>query len=725
MNLFQLCTVVVSLHWIFVKYFSLSVILYFMYTGSSLHGYRNRVLSNCLTHNRVKRLPVKNNLLFLSNIRTYFNEKPRNRLINTIRYVEHSKSEFSVPQTDRSSTLVRELIPNLIGPVSEKSLISKAINLNEWTQQNTESESQSRDMSENNYAIARIPEEGTKLYLTVFWNQHKLKLEREKNETIGSTIARLKRNLYKAESGRDTKNRGGYVEEESEHAVSFLTNLFKTFDEDSNCEDTIMKSSFISINGNLLKLYTNIPKLEKVKLLHTSMVDCPALVVAKDEEDKIYARVAVEWLDAEGNLLGNNLLYMPSLADLGKKIKVRVTNELMKYDVFESNLSKVEVSPFCGWQLERISSFNAAPKNRVNPELQDQEDDVRIVSFNILSPTYLSSTDSTSNFFPYCPTEYIESNYRNQLIGREINYLNPQILCLQECSAKVYSEYLSYLFGAKYHSWFTIKGGKAGEGCAMLVNRSAFEPLELAGMYFKDAMRTEEYKPVIQRLCTNWLFFNDNYFDKYHTVYQFGLYRIKSNDKFVFLANTHLYFHPMASHIRLLQTYVLLNELEKFKVAVSRKYGFDISGDSYTLICGDFNSFPNESIHTFVRKGFIPYDHPDWKLGETFVYDKNLMVPQGYRSVKGDFEEGPGPFDKHNYLIVDNYQGYTDSYAQTPLEFTNYCEVFNGTLDFIFHSNNVKVKRTMPGISAEDASEYIGLPSKLYPSDHLSIAVDF
>ncbi|XP_952433.1 uncharacterized protein TA12335 [Theileria annulata] len=707
MNVFLLICVIPLIYDRFIRFFSTNILIYFMYSRCSLYGYRNRFASYNFKDYNLKRCPSQVNLSFLSTIKSIISPKSDHKITTTT-------SVCGKPGYNK-------ILESIIWPIFNNKWISSFRTLDASLDSQEYKINNTSQMQGNNYAIARVPEEGEKLYLTLFWKDRKLKMERDKSETIGVTLARMKRNLSKSGNGKNTTQ----VEELGEYSVSFLTNLFKTFDESSNCKETILKSSFISINDNLLKLFTNVPQLDKVKLLHTCMVDCPVPLTIKDEEENNYSHVYVEWLDSEGNLLSNDLQYVPRLSDLGKTIKARVTNSLMKYDIFESNLSRVDLSPNCPWQFERISKFNSHPKNQVSNPLQDQNYDTRVVSFNILSPTYLTSSDPSSTFFPYCPGEYLDYNYRNQLIGREINYLDPDILCLQECSRKVYNDYLKFLFDTKYHSWLTVKGGNAGEGCAIFAKRSQFTPLELHDMYFKDIVKSDEYKPITDKLCTKWLLYSENYFDKYHTVFQFGCYRNKRNNKYLFVANTHLYFHPMAGHIRLLQTYVMLNELEKFKIKAADKHGFDVNSDSYTLMCGDFNSFPNESIYNLIVTGHVSYNHPDWSLGERFVYDKSFLVSDGFERFTEPLEVYENNLNKDEILQVPNFQGYSDSYDQNQLPFTNYCQVFNGTLDFIFHSNNVKVKRNMPGIKAEEASEYIGLPSKLYPSDHLSIAADF
>ncbi|AFZ79147.1 endonuclease/exonuclease/phosphatase family member protein [Theileria equi strain WA] len=600
---------------------------------------------------------------------------------------------------------------------------------------------------EHNYAFARIPYDGTKMLISLNWKNNKINLTREKSEEIRITIARLKRTLAKiTDRSRGVKRKAKSVAESTstnDFSISFLTNVFKTFDENTTCEDTIKGSSFISINDTLLQLFTNITQLKRVEIADFTMLGCPVPIIVKDEDDNIVENITVEWIDSNGKVFGTGLIYTPTQSILGFKIKARVINRNMKYNILESDYTEIVAPPSCRWQISRIQQFNATFKEKVNGLLQSDTDDLRVMSFNILSPTYISSSDAISRFFPYCPLEYLDYNYRTQLILREILNLSPKILCTQECSSRVYREYLKPSLSNNYDSWLTLKTGNSDEGCATFIHKDFLFNLEHLDLSFKEVIKSDEYKFIRDNVAQNWLLFDDRYFDRYHTIYQFGCFRKRNDDsKFVFLANTHLYFHPMGRHIRLLQAYVLLREMEKFKKKMSLKYSFDIEKDSFTLICGDFNSFPGETVYKFMTNGFIPYNHQDWKfgsfylhllskhsLGEIFGYDRtNLSVAESYRKPSEDYTKDldiESIRNSHEYLFVEDYQGYSEAYIGRELLFTNFVQTFKGTLDYIYHSKNIKVKRVLPGITSEEAQEHTGLPSKLYPSDHLSIAADF
>lgn len=58
-------------------------------------------------------------------------------------------------------------------------------------------------------------------------------------------------------------------------------------------------------------------------------------------------------------------------------------------------------------------------------------------------------------------------------------------------------------------------------------------------------------------------------------------------------------------------------------------------------------------------------------------------------------------------------------------EYTNYTATFSGCLDYIFYQTDyLTVEQVIPLPSEEELSAYMGLPSIMSPSDHISLCVD-
>ena len=62
----------------------------------------------------------------------------------------------------------------------------------------------------------------------------------------------------------------------------------------------------------------------------------------------------------------------------------------------------------------------------------------------------------------------------------------------------------------------------------------------------------------------------------------------------ILVANTHLFYHPMADHVRVLQAYAICHKLEEI-----RREG---QHPDPLLICGDFNSIPFHPVLSKIKK---------------------------------------------------------------------------------------------------------------------------
>ncbi|KAK1938323.1 endonuclease/exonuclease/phosphatase family protein [Babesia divergens] len=629
----------------------------------------------------------------------------------------------------------------------------------------------------NNYVLIRSPEGGDKINITINWAGREVNLDRQKTETLKTAITRLKRSLRKT-TGRQPKQvehitdpyllcdptclswkkseegekcptphtmhmsvdsdatvtgqiaQGCTTTLDDEYSILFMTNIFKPFDESETLEVVAENTCFISINDTLLQVYKNIFRILDVSIGQKALIGCPASLNIRSEGPWRYEDITVEWLDENEHVLHRGPIYIPSENMGGRNIKARVRHNQLKWNHAESLFCQVVNIPKNMWQHDRIAAFNSSPVNSTLSPLQSDLRDLRVMSFNILSPTYVATEEAIERFFPYCSAEWLDCTYRNPLILREILMLKPQILCLQECSTGAYHDYMEPVLGQDYNSWLTIKSHASDEGCCMLLQKGMFDILDVQNISFKEEIRKPEYDDALTRIgARNWVNYNaDTYFSRYHTIYQMGCFRntLDSKKNYIFVTNTHLYFHPHGRHIRILQTYVLLNELERFKRRCAEKYGFDILEESSTIICGDFNSFNTEGAFQLMSQGWIPCNHPDFEFGSRFGQEKfNPSDHSDARDRESYPDLDPSNPMSEDRLEVENYQGYEDAYRGRELPFTNYVKTFHGTLDYIFHSTNLKVKRCMPGISEAEAKQFEGLPSQIYPSDHLSIAVDF
>lgn len=90
------------------------------------------------------------------------------------------------------------------------------------------------------------------------------------------------------------------------------------------------------------------------------------------------------------------------------------------------------------------------------------------------------------------------------------------------------------------------------------------------------------------------------------------------------VGNTHLFFHPQAAHIRIIQAHTLLAAAAAFADDQQAEAGARAgSGAAPALVlCGDFNSEPFDGAAEYLMKGHLAADHPEWVSGRLFRWGK-------------------------------------------------------------------------------------------------------
>lgn len=96
-----------------------------------------------------------------------------------------------------------------------------------------------------------------------------------------------------------------------------------------------------------------------------------------------------------------------------------------------------------------------------------------------------------------------------------------------------------------------------------------------------------------------------------NTVFQVSVFQINDcrNKTILFVGNVHLYFHPDADHIRLLQTITCIDFLQK-KIAEFKDAG--TNQKTTVIYCGDLNCTPPFSSYRLLTTGQVDENDEDW-----------------------------------------------------------------------------------------------------------------
>lgn len=439
--------------------------------------------------------------------------------------------------------------------------------------------------------------------------------------------------------------------------------------------------------------------------------------------------------------LSDNLTYTPSEQDVARHLRLVCwstdgTNESPKYRA--KSESPVEIGPIiCPFEL----------RHRLTTEKLQQPNEFRVVTYNILADMYADSDYSRSVLFAHCPAHALEIDYRRQLLVKEILGYNADIVCLQEVDKKeftrVYEPILKTLGGLK--GIYDAKGGHVQEGVATFYCDRKFELIDSHRTRLTDLLnlsdpstctdsstvdgdksKQAEVKvtkvndrphPILnssdKAQCES-LFTKFNRirevvaanpklkerFSDRNTVLQTTLLKINQNDRnFIIITNTHFYFAPDADHIRLLQGSMCAKYLEHIKEFyrghIVKTMGIE-NPRIDIVFCGDFNSTPDCGTYQLLTEGKVSQERADWlSNSEEAVVGLNVETGLRFQSAYQD------------------------------IEYTNYTPQFKGCLDYIyFETDGLKCDSIVPLPSHEDVIATGGIPSEVFPSDHLALVAN-
>ena len=413
-----------------------------------------------------------------------------------------------------------------------------------------------------------------------------------------------------------------------------------------------------------------------------------------------------------------------------------------------------------------------------------EPDELRVVSYNLLHDGFCSTQWAMTQIYPFATEAVLDINFRRGRIVQELIKYDADIVCLQECGKDVYEKYFLDVFRALgYTASLALKNGTANEGVAFAFRNKRVEMLHKERVSLGWTTLQERHPNLASDVSENYPQLLEA-LKKLPSVGLIGLFRDKKTSKAVAVANTHLYFHSLAGHIRMLQFYVLANALEAFAMR---------HDTTRTVLLGDMNFSRPTGGYRLATKGSIGKDDATWQDGMKFYWGMSKML--GIGAQPGEYEadgsapievgEGGAPTadgdeefdvddedvksgltagDPHDpdsdaasgvadqdfdvksearkqrqppeslsapptrCLMADLQlpRPYNDAHKAVPDKeyITNFTLYFKEGIDHIFHSNDVTVRRTLPLPPLEEATEEVALPSSVFPSDHIALVVD-
>ncbi|KAJ1520151.1 hypothetical protein ONE63_004367 [Megalurothrips usitatus] len=572
------------------------------------------------------------------------------------------------------------------------------------------SQSRCSSLSAMQNAYVLYPKGAERFSLTFHYVNDSLGVDRQFNlnrlssETVSSFLTRIQCNVEKsvkevyAKRRRKAakKNKNEQTGHDPGPAPQVTVELLRSGNPvppDETCQSLLECKDLltISLSGKKFHLVVNPPWVKEIQLPKSILCNFPLYpskfvgnnLNRSDSVFKWYKKLqnASAWIE-----VGSGFVYTPSVEDINHYLKVACEpqRDMVSGPIVEAlSTIPVEAGPGeCPFELR-----HAFTKERTSGNC------FRVMTYNILAGMYSDTDAAKSELFAHCPTYALDIDYRKQLLMKEILGYNADIICLQEVDECVFDNDLLPILSMEGYTGSFLKKGTVSEGVACLVNTKRFRLVNT----YSTLLATElSERPCYEKLWGS-VKNNEALLERLkgrNTSSQATVLQSVDNpEKWLVVGNTHLYFHPDADHVRLLQggqTILFIEEIVN-KVKVENP-GADVS----VILCGDFNSTPECGVFQLMTTGHAPEDLVDWQSNESEKIS-GLALSQPFK---------------------------LGSACGTP-PFTNYTVGFSGCLDYIFYdTSSFSVKEVLPLYSEDELKRYTALPNIVFPSDHVALVSD-
>ena len=356
-------------------------------------------------------------------------------------------------------------------------------------------------------------------------------------------------------------------------------------------------------------------------------------------------------------------------------------------------------------------------------------DHFKVFSYNILCD------NATRRQYDYTPSRALDWTFRRDAILQEIESSEADIVCLQEVDVDSFNEFFRMKLAYKGYKgvfWpkaraktMSEKDAKVVDGCATFYNGTKYILLDKHLIDFQSiAINRPDMKgqqDVFNRIMPR---------DQMAVL---TFFENRATGSRLIVANGHLFWDPQYPDVKLVQTAILMDQINKQAEKYARwpaqkdkkqykmpdeldetpseplpepapSMEYSSSTQLPLLICVDLNSTEDSSVYDLLSNGRVGADHPD-------------LAGYSYGNLTRDGIE-------HPFSLRSAYS-HLDS-GPDAVTFTNYTPTFMDVIDHIFFSTNaLEVVSLLGGVDPEYMKRVPGFPNYHFPSDHLSLAAEF
>lgn len=327
------------------------------------------------------------------------------------------------------------------------------------------------------------------------------------------------------------------------------------------------------------------------------------------------------------------------------------------------------------------------------PEVSNTKKPISILSYNIMSYNF-----TKLEWFPYVKSEYLYPKYRSPRIINEIESVDADLLCLQECDNDLFTEFYKNILQEEL-GYKCVTHPPTNPNKKNVINVICYKAKQFTELKVHIVDLNEDLGKI------------DETFSKHKEALMVQLQVKETKEKFVIIT-THLYWNPEFEYVRYGQIAKILSTAYKeFK-------------DCPLFLCGDFNSNPKSTVLKY-------------------IYNEKPDLSENGAGLKGDISKNKkfielisdNDFFKNHYSLrsaYDNYKILIDDkkkgkdYSENHPDFTTYSNEVVATLDYIIYTEDkLEMVEVLKVPTNDEVIKKDKLPNKNFPSDHLKIGAKF
>lgn len=516
-------------------------------------------------------------------------------------------------------------------------------------------------------------------------------------------------------------------------------------------------------------------------------------------------KVIVSWFANDQLVKYDSLFFIPTIYHVDKVITV-LLQPINRSNLCQSIDMASLQSPIFGEEAYQFDkSVQILPEMPIVSPLRDEfihardnsikerQNTLRVVTYNILADLYVSrdvtaqiddqKRNNKDNAAPISTTQFphvpnfsdLRKTRRLSMIISELLSYKADIVCLQEVDGgSIFSSFIEPVLNVMgYDGYYSNKASCQREGCFLGWSRKVFETREVDLQSYSirdlfettcsaqnDSLTNQENKSMswdsiydINKLLCQHNELRKVIMEKISSIAQIATLRLKGHHytsgqtaakpNMIVVANTHLFYHPLADHIRAMQAYVVCKKIDEI-----RRQNSIIP--SPFILSGDLNSDPLSGAAQLLFTRILHPEHHDcWKNLHDYKWDcgeSDFMVEHGYignevgvtelKYEEEAFDDSQEQQTRESkplppmILLPTSFPKLTSGCLIMP-KFTNFAVDFIDTLDYILASEasdsepfGFKRKRSAPMPDHEDITKYIAMPNEVMPSDHVSVVCD-